>query len=99
MDECLAPADLDTSINIMPLSVWDKLSIPELTPTLMTLELADQLIPRPIGFTEDVFVKVGKFHCQAEFVVVDFDADLRVPLILERSFLKTERALIYVYAG
>nr|GFB71962.1 reverse transcriptase domain-containing protein [Tanacetum cinerariifolium] len=77
MDECLAPADLVTSINLMPLSVWNKLSIPELTPTLMTLELADQLIPRPIGFTKDVFVKVGKFHFQAEFVVVDFDADLR----------------------
>nr|GEU38419.1 hypothetical protein [Tanacetum cinerariifolium] len=76
MDECLALADLGASINLMPLSVWNKLSLPELTPTLMTLELADRLISRPTGVAEDVFVKVGKFHFPADFVVVDFDADL-----------------------
>ncbi|GJW91772.1 reverse transcriptase domain-containing protein [Tanacetum coccineum] len=48
---------------------------------------------------EDVFIKVGKFHFPADFVVVDFDADPRVPLILGRSFLKTRHALIDVYAG
>nr|GEZ54975.1 reverse transcriptase domain-containing protein [Tanacetum cinerariifolium] len=73
--------------------------LPELTPTLMTLELADLLISRPIGVAEDVFIKIGKFHFLTDFVVVDFDADPRVPLILGRSFLKTERALIDVYAG
>nr|GEV54447.1 reverse transcriptase domain-containing protein [Tanacetum cinerariifolium] len=98
MDECLALADLDTSINIMPLSVWNKLSLPELTPTLMTLELTDRSISRPIGVTEDVYVKVGKFHFPSDFVIVDFDANPRVPLILWRYFLKTERALIDVYA-
>ncbi|GJY78073.1 hypothetical protein Tco_0483874, partial [Tanacetum coccineum] len=72
MDECLALADLGASINLMPLSVWKMLSLPELTPTCMTLELVD---------------------------LVDFDADPRVPLILERSFLKTGRALIDVYEG
>ncbi|GJS54722.1 hypothetical protein Tco_0628084 [Tanacetum coccineum] len=72
MDKCLALADLDARINLMPLSVWEKLSLPELTPTCMTLELAD---------------------------LVDFDADPQVPLILERSFLKTGRALIDVYEG
>nr|GEZ44567.1 reverse transcriptase domain-containing protein [Tanacetum cinerariifolium] len=75
MDECLAMADLGASINLMPLSVWNKLSLPELTPTLMTLELADRSISRPIGVAEDVFIKVGKFHFSADFVVVDFDAD------------------------
>ncbi|GKC26008.1 reverse transcriptase domain-containing protein [Tanacetum coccineum] len=99
MDECLALADLGASINLMPLSVWKKLSLPELTPTCMTLELADRSISRPVGVAEDVFVKVGKFHFLADFVVVDFDADPRVPLILGRSFLKTGRALIDVYAG
>ncbi|GKA70143.1 reverse transcriptase domain-containing protein [Tanacetum coccineum] len=79
MDECLALADLGASINLMPLSVWKKLSLLELTPTCMTLELADRSISRPI--------------------VVDFDADPRVPLILGRSFLKTGRALIDVYEG
>nr|GEV63758.1 reverse transcriptase domain-containing protein [Tanacetum cinerariifolium] len=99
MDECLAFADLGASINLMPLSVWNKFSLSELTPTLMNLELADRSISRPIGVAEDVFVKVGKFHSSADFVVVDFDADPRVSLILKRSFLKTERALIDVYAG
>ncbi|GKB40450.1 reverse transcriptase domain-containing protein [Tanacetum coccineum] len=99
MDECLALADLGASINLMPLSVWKKLSLPELTPTCMTLELADRTISQPIGIAEDVYVKVGKFQFLADFVVVDFDADPRVPLILGRSFLKTGRALIDVYKG
>nr|GEY49265.1 reverse transcriptase domain-containing protein [Tanacetum cinerariifolium] len=73
MDECLALADLGTSINIMPLSVWNKLSLLELTPILMTLELADQSISRPIGVVEDVFIKVGKFHFPADFIVEVLD--------------------------
>ncbi|GKD01657.1 reverse transcriptase domain-containing protein [Tanacetum coccineum] len=99
IDECLALADLGASINLMPLSVWKKLSLPELTPTCMTLELADRSITKPIGIAEDVYLKVGKFKFPAKFVVVDFYADSRVPLILERSFLKTGRALIDVYEG
>ncbi|GKB34413.1 reverse transcriptase domain-containing protein [Tanacetum coccineum] len=99
MEECLALADLGASINLMPLSVWKKLSLPELTPTCMTLELADRSITKPIGIAEDVYLKVGKFKFPADFVVVDFDADPRVPLILRRSFLKTGRALIDVYEG
>nr|GEU31519.1 DNA-directed DNA polymerase [Tanacetum cinerariifolium] len=99
MDECLALADLGASINLMPLSVWNKLFLPKLSTTCMTLELADRLISRPVGVAEDIFVKVGTFHFPADFVVIDFDADPRVPLILERSFLKTRRALIDVYEG
>nr|GEY30460.1 reverse transcriptase domain-containing protein [Tanacetum cinerariifolium] len=99
MDECLALADLGASINLMPLSIWNKVSILKLSPTCITLELADRSISRPVGFVEDVFVKVGTFHFPADFVVVDFDADPRVPLILGRSFLKIGRALIDVYKG
>nr|GEX84056.1 reverse transcriptase domain-containing protein [Tanacetum cinerariifolium]GEY51298.1 reverse transcriptase domain-containing protein [Tanacetum cinerariifolium] len=99
MDECLALADLGTSINLLPLSVWNKLSLPELSPTYMTLELADRSISRPVGVAEDVIIKVGTFHFPAEFVVVDFDADPRVPLILGRSFLKTGPAFIDDYEG
>nr|GEU66095.1 reverse transcriptase domain-containing protein [Tanacetum cinerariifolium] len=91
--------DLCASINLMPLSVWNKLSLPKLSPTYMTLELADRLISRPVGVAEDDFVKVGTFHFPADFVVVDFDTDPRVPLFLERSFLKTRRALIDVFRG
>nr|GEX59270.1 reverse transcriptase domain-containing protein [Tanacetum cinerariifolium] len=57
MDVCHALADLGASINLMPLSIWKKLSLPELTPTRMTLELADRSITRPKGLAEDVFVK------------------------------------------
>ncbi|GJT81718.1 reverse transcriptase domain-containing protein [Tanacetum coccineum] len=97
MDECLALADLGASINLMPLSVWKRLSLSELIPTCMTLELADRTISQPIGITEDVYVKVGKFQFLADFIVVNFDADPRVTLILGRSFLKTRHALIDVY--
>nr|GEY98898.1 reverse transcriptase domain-containing protein [Tanacetum cinerariifolium] len=74
-----------------------KLSLPELTPTRMTLELANRSITYPKGVAEDVFIKVGKFHFSFDFVVVDFKADPHVPLILGRSFLRTGRALIDVY--
>ncbi|GJU90092.1 reverse transcriptase domain-containing protein [Tanacetum coccineum] len=97
MDECLALADLGASINLMPLSVWEKLNLPDLTKTRMILELADRTISTPTGIAEDVFVKVGTFFFPADFVVVDYIADPRVPLILGRPFLRTARALIDVH--
>nr|GFC99083.1 reverse transcriptase domain-containing protein [Tanacetum cinerariifolium]GFC99265.1 reverse transcriptase domain-containing protein [Tanacetum cinerariifolium] len=99
MAECLALADLGASINLMSFSVWKRIYLPDVIPTCMTLELADRLISRPVGVAEDVYVKVGSFHFPADFAVVDFDADPRVPLILKRSFLKTGRALIDVFEG
>nr|GEW64511.1 reverse transcriptase domain-containing protein [Tanacetum cinerariifolium] len=94
---CHALADLGASINLIPLLIWKKLSLSELTPTRMTLELADRSITHPKGVAEDVFIKVGKFHFQTDFVVADFEVDPRVPLILGRSFLRTDHALIDVY--
>ncbi|GKA27814.1 reverse transcriptase domain-containing protein [Tanacetum coccineum] len=96
--DCLALADLGASINLMPLSIWEKLSLPELTPTQMILELTDRSTTRPAGIAEDVFVKVGNFHFLADFIVVDYIVDLWVPLILGRPFLRTARALIDVYS-
>nr|GEY62320.1 reverse transcriptase domain-containing protein [Tanacetum cinerariifolium] len=60
MDECLALADLGASKNLMPLSVWNKLSLPKLSPKCMTLELANRSISHPIGVAKDVFVKTGR---------------------------------------
>nr|GEX90676.1 reverse transcriptase domain-containing protein [Tanacetum cinerariifolium] len=94
LEECLALADLGASIKLMPLSIWKKLSLLELTPTRMTLELANRSVAYPVGVAEDVFVKVRKFYFQADFVVVDYDVDPRVPLILRRPFLRTAQALI-----
>nr|GFA44142.1 reverse transcriptase domain-containing protein [Tanacetum cinerariifolium] len=83
----------------MPLSVWEGLSLPKLTLTCMTLELADRSVSKPIGIAKDVSFKVGFFHFPADFVVVDFEPDLRVPLVLRRCFLKISRALIDVHKG
>ncbi|GJY57240.1 reverse transcriptase domain-containing protein [Tanacetum coccineum] len=83
----------------MPYFVWKDLALPELTPTCMTLELADRSITEPIGIAKDVRLMVGKFQFPADFVVVDFEPDPRVPLILGRCFLKTSHALIDVYEG
>ncbi|GKA94116.1 reverse transcriptase domain-containing protein [Tanacetum coccineum] len=97
LDKCLALADLGASINLMTHSVWKKLSLPKLTPTRMTLELTNRSVAYLVGVAEDVFVKVGKFHFLADFVVVDYDVDPRVSLILRRPFLRTARALINVH--
>nr|GFB55561.1 reverse transcriptase domain-containing protein [Tanacetum cinerariifolium] len=99
MDECSALTDLGASINLMPLFVWERLSLPKLTPTCMTLELANRSVSKPIGIAKDVSVKVRVFYFPADFVVVDFEPDSRVPLILRRCFLKTGRALIDVHKG
>nr|GEW31438.1 reverse transcriptase domain-containing protein [Tanacetum cinerariifolium] len=74
-----------------------KLMLPKLVPTRMTLELANQSISYPTGIAEDVFVQVGKFTFPTDFIVVDYDFDPRVPLILGRPFLRTARALVDVY--
>nr|GEX45314.1 reverse transcriptase domain-containing protein [Tanacetum cinerariifolium] len=86
-DNCLALADLGASINLMTLSIWKKLKLSTLNDTKMVLELADRTISKPTGVVENIFVKVGKFYFPADFVVLDFIADPRVPLILGRPFL------------
>nr|GFA01131.1 reverse transcriptase domain-containing protein [Tanacetum cinerariifolium] len=70
-----------------------------LNDTKMILELADRTISKPTGVAENVFVKVGKFYFPADFIVLDFVADPRVPLILGRPFLSTAHALIDIYEG
>nr|GEV97346.1 DNA-directed DNA polymerase [Tanacetum cinerariifolium] len=91
------PTSSGASINLMPLSIWKNLSLPELTPTRMILELVDRSTTGPDGIAEDVFVKVGKFHFPTDFVVVDYVVNPRAPLILGRPFLRIGRSLINVY--
>ncbi|GKE15619.1 reverse transcriptase domain-containing protein [Tanacetum coccineum] len=98
-DSYLALADLGASINLVPLSIWKKLQLSGLTETKMVLELADRTISKPTGVAENVFIKVGKFYFPVDFVVLDFIADPRVPLILGRPFLRTAHDLIDVYEG
>nr|GEW49887.1 reverse transcriptase domain-containing protein [Tanacetum cinerariifolium] len=95
--KCKALADLGASINLMPLSIWKKLGLPELISICMTLELANWAICTPVGIAKYVFVLVGKFTFLADFVIVDYESDPRVPLILGRPFLRTAHALIDVH--
>nr|GEZ05141.1 hypothetical protein [Tanacetum cinerariifolium] len=94
LEKCMALSDLGVSINLMPLYIWKKLMLPELIPTRMTLELANRSVAYPASIAEDVCVQVGKFTFPADFVVVDYDVDPRVPLILGRPFLRTARAFV-----
>nr|GFA81619.1 reverse transcriptase domain-containing protein [Tanacetum cinerariifolium] len=95
--KCKFLADLKASINLMPLTVWKKLGLPELISTRMTLELANRAICTPAEIARDVFVPVGKFTFLADFVIVNYESDPRVPLILGRPFLRMARALIDVH--
>ncbi|GJY42900.1 reverse transcriptase domain-containing protein [Tanacetum coccineum] len=95
--KCKALADLGASINLIPLSVWKRLGLPELISTQMTLELANRDICTLKGMARDVFVPVGKFTFLADFIIVDYESDPRVPLILGILFLRTARALIDVH--
>nr|GEV74276.1 reverse transcriptase domain-containing protein [Tanacetum cinerariifolium] len=97
LESCMAPADLGASINLMPLSVCKKLSLPDLTPTRMTLELATRSIAYPAGIADDVFVQVGKFTFLADFIVIYYGVDPRVPLILGRPFSRTAQSLVDVH--
>ncbi|KAL0355632.1 UNVERIFIED_CONTAM: hypothetical protein Sradi_4010100 [Sesamum radiatum] len=94
-----ALCDLGASVNLMPYSIFEKLGMHELTPTIITLQLADRSIKYPRGIVEDVLVKVGKFIIPVDFIVLDMEEDVNMPLILGRPFLATSRALIDVQKG
>nr|GEV08360.1 reverse transcriptase domain-containing protein [Tanacetum cinerariifolium] len=96
-DNCLALADLGASVYLMSLSIWKKLRLPTLNDTKRVLELPDRTISKPTDVAENVFVKVGKFYFPADFVVLDFIADPRVPLILGSPFLSTAHVIINVH--
>ncbi|XP_075524514.1 uncharacterized protein LOC142556906 [Primulina tabacum] len=94
-----ALCDLGASINLMPLSVFRKLGSGEPKPTRMSLKLADRYVKYPRGVIEDVLVNVDKLIFPADFVVLDMEEDVDMPLILGRPFLATGKALIDVQQG
>src|SRR5580765_5011870 len=83
----------------MPLTMFKRLNLGEVTPTMISLQMADRTIKAPYGICEDVLVRVDKFFFHVDFVILDMDEDERVPLILGRPFLATGRALIDVEQG
>ncbi|GKA31666.1 reverse transcriptase domain-containing protein [Tanacetum coccineum] len=93
----IALADSGASINLLPHSIYKKLGLEALTPTRMTLELANRLITHPMGIAEDVVVRVDGFTFLVDFVVVNFEPDPRVPIILGRPFLRTAKLQLICY--
>ena len=88
--------DFGASINLMPLSVVQRLSLGEITPIAITLKMADRSMAQQEGFLEDVHFKVGKFIFPVDFVIMKMEGDTQVPLLLGRPFLATGVALIDV---
>ncbi|GJX19200.1 reverse transcriptase domain-containing protein [Tanacetum coccineum] len=97
LDRTSALADSGASINLLPHSIYKQLGLEALIPTRMTLKLANRSISHPMGIAEDVVVRVDGFTFHADFVVVNFEPDPRVPIILGRPFLRTAKALIDLY--
>ncbi|XP_008455795.1 uncharacterized protein LOC103495890 [Cucumis melo] len=89
--------NLGASINLMHLSIFKKLGMWEAQPTKMVLQFVDRSITRPEGKIDDVLIKVDKFLFLADFIILDYEADREVPIILELSFLRTGHALIDVH--
>ena len=94
-----ALCDSGASINLMPLSMVQRLSLGELTPTTIILQMADRSMAQPEGVLEDVLVKVGKFIFLVDFVVIKMEEEIQIPLLLGRPFLATGAALIDVQKG
>ena len=74
--------DLGANINLIPLSMLKKIGDVEVKPTRMTLQLANRSIKHPYGIVEDLLVKADKFLFPVDFVVMNMEEDVEVPLIL-----------------
>ena len=83
----------------MPLSMVQRLSLGELTPTAITQQMADRSMAQPEGVLENVLVKVGKFIFLVDFVVMKMEEDTQVPLLLGGPFLAAGTTLIDVQKG
>ena len=94
-----ALCDSDANINLIPLLVVQRLSLEELTPTAITLQMAGRSMTQPQGVLEYVLVKVGKFIFSVDFVIMKMEEDTQVPLLLGRPFLATGAALIGMQKG
>jgi hypothetical protein len=94
-----ALCDLGASVSIIPFSLYERLNMGVLKPTRMAIQLADRSVKYPVGILEDVPLKVGSFYIPVDFVVLEMDEDVRVPIILGRPFLNTADAVIHVRDG
>ena len=84
-----ALCDLGASTNLIPLSIFKKLGIGHMKPTVVTLQLVDQFLTQPERQIKDILVRVDKFIFLADFIILDCEADKEVPIILGQPFLAT----------
>ncbi|XP_021733426.1 DNA damage-inducible protein 1-like [Chenopodium quinoa] len=91
--------DLGASVSLMPLSICKKLQMGELKPRRISLQLIDRSVKFPLGVLEDVPLRVGKFFIPCDFVVMEMEEDVNVPIILGRPFLATTGAIIDMKKG
>ncbi|KAK4709762.1 hypothetical protein R3W88_004275 [Solanum pinnatisectum] len=91
-----ALCDLGEIINLMPDVIFKKLGLDEPKSTTMRLLIANQSIKHPIGILYDNLVKVDRFIFLADFVILDYEIDVDLPIMLGKPFLATRRALVDV---
>jgi len=94
-----ALCDLGASVSLFPLSLFKRMGIRELKPNEMTLKLADRSTIQPIGFVEDIPVKIEGIYIPADFMIVGIEENPDVPIILGRPFLATAGAIVDVKNG
>ena len=94
-----ALCDLGASVNIMPKVTYEKLSYPSLSPTTMCVQLVDSTVRYPEGVVENLLVKLRNTFILADFMVLNMEGDLGIPLILGRPFLRDANAKIDVGSG
>ncbi|XP_074334714.1 uncharacterized protein LOC141672090 [Apium graveolens] len=94
-----ALCDLRASVSLMPLSIYKRLGLGELKKTRISLQLTDRSIKYPLGVLEDVLVKVDRFVIPYDFIVLEMNEDVDIPIILGRPFLETAGTNIDVKAG
>ncbi|XP_057994957.1 uncharacterized protein LOC131175264 [Hevea brasiliensis] len=91
-----ALCDIGASVSLMPLSICQRLNIGELRSTTISLQLVNRSIKYPIGILENIPFKVGKFFIPIDFVVLEMEEDVQIPIILGKPFLATDGAIIDV---
>ncbi|XP_021648954.2 uncharacterized protein LOC110641518 [Hevea brasiliensis] len=94
-----ALCDLGASVSLMPLSICKKLDVGELKPTTISLQLANRSVKYLVGILENILIKVGKLFIPVNFVVLEMEEDIQIPIILGRPFLAIAGAIIDVKNG
>ncbi|XP_058003695.1 uncharacterized protein LOC131180099 [Hevea brasiliensis] len=94
-----ALCDLRASVSLMPLCICEKLNVGELRPITISLQLANRSVKYPVGILENIPIKVGKFFIPVDFIILEMEEDVQIPIILGRPFLATAGAIIDIKNG